>query len=118
MENLHEGELSEQTVDLGASRSGILNESWLRMFGGITKMILGKMFDPGFTPSAAPMPSFTGTRSEITSYASALGSEKSFLDAFKKHGLDDPRTYKSKVRLDKSIKEFEKTTGLTWPFKS
>ena len=36
----------------------------------------------------------------------------------KKFGLDDPRTYKSKTKLDKAIKDFEKTTGLVWPFKS
>ena len=119
MENLHEDELSEQTIDLGAARNGLLTESWLRMFGGITKMILGKMFG-GYSTSTAPLPTFniTGTKSEIASYAKALGNEKAFMTSAKKFGLDDPRTYKSKTKLDRAIKNFEKTTGLSWPFKS
>jgi len=120
VENLHEDELSEQTIDLGAARKGLLTESWLRMFGGITKIILKKMFgtyDRIKTP-AFPSISVTGTKPEISSYAKALGNEKAFMTSAKKFGLDDPRTYKSKTKLDKAIKDFEKTTGLVWPFKS
>jgi hypothetical protein len=119
VENLHEDELSEQIIDLGAAKNDLLTESWLRMFGGVTKMILGKMFGT-YNISPGPLPNFQvrGTKSEIASYARALGNEKQFMVAAKKFGLDDPRTYKSKIKLDKAIKNFEKTTGLIWPFKS
>jgi hypothetical protein len=33
VENLHEDELSEQIIDLGAAKNDLLTESWLRMFG-------------------------------------------------------------------------------------
>ena len=35
----------------------------------------------------------------------------------KKHGLDKPGVGKSKAKLDKAVKNFEKDTGIVWPFK-
>ena len=61
--------------------------------------------------------SVRGTESEVRSFAQALGKEKKYLDVYKKYGLNDPRTHRSKSTLKKAVSKFTKTTGLKWPFK-
>ena len=58
-----------------------------------------------------------GSPSEISSFARALGSEKKYLEMVKEYGLNDPRILKNKYKLEKATKEFERNTGLLWPFK-
>jgi hypothetical protein len=38
------------------------------------------------------------------------------MTAYKEYGLNDPRTYKSKFKLNKSVRDFERKTKLKWPF--
>ncbi len=99
-------------IDLGVNRRGELNESWLAMFGGAVESLMKAMFGGGTVPVTV-----RGTRSEVNSFASVLGKEKSYMKAYKKHGLNDPVTYKSKYKLDRAVKGFEKITGIKWPFK-
>jgi len=98
-------------IDLGVHRRNELNESWLVMFGGAIKMLLGHMFGE---PSAPVK--IRGTRREVDSFAKALGGEKKYIDAAIKYGLNDPRTYKNKYKLEKAIANFERTTGIKWAF--
>jgi len=112
---LNEDQVVQIEIDLEELKKNELNESFLAMFGGAIKMILNRMF-------AAPQsyPSFykvTGSRSDVTAFARALGNEKNYLEAASKYGLDNPHTFKSKAALDKAIRGFEKDTGLKWPFK-
>lgn len=99
-------------IDLGVNRKNELNESWLSMFGGAIEMILGRMFG-----NATPPVKIKGTRREIDSFSRAIGKEKRYMDTAMKHGLTDPRTYKNKYELEKAIANFERTTGVKWPFK-
>jgi len=111
-QKLHEDKLAEIIIDLNTVKSGELNESFLRMFGYWTKKILERMF------GGAPVPvQVKGTTSQVDSFASALGREKRYMLAIKDYGLDDPRTYKQRGRLDAAVSSFERTTGLKWPFK-
>ena len=114
MENqiLEEDQLQEVVIDLNVKESGQLNESWLSMFGGWIKWIMDGMFKN--LPRNVKV---KGTKSQVNSFIKTLGREKSYIDTAVKHGLNDPRTYKNRYQLQKSVSEFERKTGLKWPFK-
>lgn len=103
-------EITAFEIDLGAARKNIVNESFLSMFGGAVKSIMGAMFGGSSVPVK-----ITGTRSEVNSFASTIHREKKYIKTAAKYGLDDPRTYKDKYKLRKSIAQFERATGLKWP---
>ena len=58
-----------------------------------------------------------GTRSQVSSFRNAAVGEKKYMDAVKKHGLNDPKTFASKSRLNAAIRNFERETGMKWPLK-
>ena len=82
------------------------------MFGGWVEHLLGAMFGV-----RSPSVSVRGSRRDVESFAKTIGSEKTYIEAAKRYGLDHPTTYKNKAKLDASIKGFERDTGLKWPFK-
>tara|TARA_A100001515_G_scaffold136405_1_gene128138 strand:- start:87 stop:416 length:330 start_codon:yes stop_codon:yes gene_type:complete len=59
-----------------------------------------------------------GTTSQIDSFMKTLGREKRYMDSYVKNGLNDPKTLSSKAKLSRSVKTFERETGLRWPFKN
>mgnify|MGYP003628263594 CR=1 FL=1 len=111
-QELYEDKLSDVVIDLNIAKTGKLDESFLAMFGYWTKKILERIFGGSGVPVQV-----RGTRSQVDSFASALGREKRYMQAISDYGLDDPRTYKQRGRLDSSVASFERTTGLVWPFK-
>jgi len=117
MESLNEEQLVSIEIDLDELKKNQLNESWLAMFGGVIKLILGKMFSPAYVKPAGGFVSVRGSRNEVNSFARTLGREKKYLEALTKFGLDDPRTFQNKSKLTLAIKNFEAQTGLIWPFK-
>lgn len=111
--NTGEGkELAPIEIDLGAARRGELDESFLTMFGSSLKMIMKRMFGGAQIPVKV-----RGNKSEIRSFASALNKEKKYIKTASQYGLNDPRTYKDKYKLRRSVKSFERKTGIKWPFK-
>lgn len=108
-------ENEEFVIDLEELKEKKLNENFSRMFAGQLKLALGHML--GWDTLGAINSLVKGKSSDIKSLAKALGHEKKYLEAMKKHGLDNPQTFKVKSKLDKAIKGFEKTTGIKWPFK-
>jgi len=102
----------KEIIDLGINRKGELNESFLRMFGTAIKGILKRMFGSG---GSVPF-KFKGNKSEIKSFTKAINSEKKFMDAFMRYGLDDPKTLKRRGNLKKNVKKFQRKTGISWPF--
>jgi len=109
---LKEDKITPVVVDLNAVKAGKVNEGgFLRMFGWAVETILNKMFSGGTIPV-----SVKGSPSQVKSFAHTLGSEKRYLDSWKRFGLDDPRTYKNKAELNRAIVKFERLTGLSWPF--
>ena len=113
-QDINEDKITEYVIDFAELRENKLYESFLAAFGNITKMILGRMF--GTSDLYLPV-SVRGTSSEVKAFAGALGSEKRYLDAYKKHGLNDPRTHRSKSMLKRAVDKFTRATGLKWPFK-
>jgi len=89
-----------------------INESWLSMFGANIKGIMGAMFGGTSMPVDV-----VGSRSQVDSFSRALGSEKRYLEAVNKHGLNNPQVTNNKVALDRAIRSFESETGIVWPFK-
>ena len=110
--SLNEDKLTEIVIDFNEIRENELNESFLSMFGAWIKHILGAMLG-GFN---IPV-SVRGSKSEVQSFARAVGSEKKYIETAKRYGLDHPNTYKSQARLGTATKGFEKETGIKWPFK-
>jgi hypothetical protein len=112
-ETLTEEKLLEVTIDFSEikRKNQHLDESFLVMFGGWVKWLLGKMFSGGSIPGTVK-----GSRSEVESFARAMASEKGHIETAKRYGLDHPATYKSKARLSSATSGFEKATGIKWPF--
>tara|TARA_R110000824_G_scaffold3394_6_gene16165 strand:- start:748 stop:1083 length:336 start_codon:yes stop_codon:yes gene_type:complete len=110
--DVEEQEISTLDIDLGVARRGELNEDYLGQFGAAVGMVM-KAITQGYK---VPL-SVRGTASEIRSFADVLSKEKGYMLSFNNHGLNDKRTYSSKYKLDKAVKDFEKSTGLKWPFK-
>jgi hypothetical protein len=107
-----EQEFAEVHIDLGAARTGQINESWMQMFGGGVKMIMSRLFGGAKVPVK-----ISGSRGEIDAFQRAIAGEKQYIQTAAKYGLDDPRTYKNKYALRKSINDFERATGLKWPMR-
>lgn len=105
-------EIQEIEIDLNAAANGRVNESFLRMFGGAIKMIMNSMFGGSSVPVTVK-----GSQSQVRDFARVLGREKKYLENYKKFGLDNPQTYKSRYSLGSAVKKFERGTGLKWPFK-
>lgn len=112
MEPAH-AEITPIVIDLDAAKNGDLEEGFgiFQMGAGI-KELLKAMFGGSGLPV-----SVKGSRDDIKAFARTLGKEKKYIGAYRKFGLNDPRTFKNKFKLNKSIKDFKKKTGLKWPFK-
>ena len=112
MKSLNEDQLVSIEIDFEELKKNRLNEDFLTMFGGIIKILLDGMFGGGYVPAT-----IGGKRGDLFSFARTIGREKQYLDAAKTHGLDDPRTYENKRKLELAAKNFKATTGIPWPFK-
>lgn len=112
MSELNENDIVPIEIDLSVGRKGEVNEAFLSMFGWAIKKILQRMFGG----SAIPV-KVRGSREEISSFARTLGREKRYMKAVAKYGLNDPRVYKDKFKLRKAVANFERTTGIKYPFK-
>lgn len=113
MSDTIESDLTPIILDLDELKSGKLEEfNVIGQMGAAIKLIMQQMFGG----SAIPV-SVRGSRSDVKSFARTIGREKRYMDAYRKYGLNDPRTYKSRFKLNKSVRDFERRTKLKWPFK-
>jgi methyl coenzyme M reductase subunit C-like uncharacterized protein (methanogenesis marker protein 7) len=110
MQDLNEDKLTKIVIDL--SQENRLDEFWLGTFGYWVKRILQSMFGDVKIPVE-----IKGSPGDVQSFASALGREKKYMDSLSKYGLNNPKTYKNKSKLNRAVKEFTRKTGLKWPFK-
>ena len=114
---LNEDKLDNVVIDFAELRDNQLNESFLAAFGNWVKLILNRTFGQGKGSFLGPSVKVRGTKAEVNAFAKALGGEKKYIEAVRKHGLDDPKVTSNKAKLNKAVKAFEKTTGIKWPFK-
>jgi hypothetical protein len=103
-------DLSPIVIDFAKLRKideglGIFLKTWVSR---ILRMLLGDNI-------AIPV-KIKGSAAEVRSFIAAMGNEKSYVEAYRMHGLDDPKTYRTKSKLRSSVSDFERTTGVKWPF--
>ena len=110
-------------IDLNYMKKQKINESFLRMFGGLVQRVLKGMFGDQ-TPlkeeaqeSSKPPVSIKGTEKEIDSFVKALVGEKKYIESYLDYGIASKQTREKKYHLDGAVENFEKTTGLVWPIK-
>ena len=89
-----------------------IDESFLVSMGARLRLILNALFTGEYFPV-----SVRGSSSQIDSFIRALGGEKRYLSSLSQYGLDNPKTLRDRYKLNKSVKSFERDTGLVWPFK-
>lgn len=106
--------MSKEIVSIHINFDQQINESFLRMFGTAVQMILGRMFGQDVY---VPPISITGDHKQVETFARALAGEKKYFDSYIKYGLNDPRTYRNKYELQSAVSNFERATGIKWPFK-
>lgn len=114
-------ELTPIVLNLHQTKTNKLNESFLRMFGGIVKTILKGMFGESSPIKEENQSnnhiSVKGTKQEVNSFIDTLSKEKQYIESFLEHGIAGEETKEKKYQLNDSIESFEKTTGLIWPIK-
>jgi len=59
-----------------------------------------------------------GTNAQIDSFSNALLKEKEYMDAMSKYGVNDSRTLALRPGISSTVTQFERETGLRWPFKN
>ena len=94
------------------SGTDTLTESWLVQFGAAIEMIIQRLF--GWSTGQVLV---RGTRREVSDFANVMGKQKKYMEKAKELGLDDPKIVKDKIKFEKAIKAFEKSTGIKFPFR-
>ena len=89
-----------------------LDESMLIQMGAQLRLMLNALFTGEYFPV-----SVRGSQTQVDSFVKALAGEKRYLSSLSQYGLNNPKVLRDKYRLQKSVKSFEKDTGLVWPFK-
>ncbi len=69
------GDLQQTIINLNANKQGIINESWLSMFGGAIEMLLKSMFKGDTGPFQSKF-AIKGTPNQVAAFGDALGKEK------------------------------------------
>ena len=113
-DSLSEEKINPIVLDLGINRRGDIEEGVLLQMGSTIQYILKRMFAPGQTGGFFKV---KGSNSEIESFMKALGAERSYMKSFMKNGLNDPTTLAYRGKLKRATSNFERETGLKWPFK-
>lgn len=95
--------------------AGIYSRSQLVKFGAQIKSMLYQMF----APSGMTFGDFfvTGASSDVKAFAAALGAEKRYMESYLNNGLNDPQVLDNRYRLETAVQNFERQTGIKWPFK-
>jgi len=108
------GELQSIDLNLNMMNEEQLDELFnpLAHFGNGVKALLNQMFGGSSVPV-----NIRGSSNQVKSFTRALAGEKKYIQSAAKYGLDNPRTYKNKFKLQGAIKKFERATGLKWPVK-
>lgn len=109
---LNEDKLTPMVLDLNALKNGNLDEGLLGMFGAWIEYFMRGIFG-GWAPNIQ----VKGSKSDVEAFARAINGEAKYMDAVRRYGLDHPTIYKNKAKLDNSVKNFERDTGIKWPFK-
>lgn len=101
----------EETEKIVVELEGITEQTY-DILGANIKYILSRMFAGGPINATVKGPS-----NKVHAFYDTIKRERDFLAQAKRLGLDNPSTYRNKAKLDTSVKNFERETGLKWPLK-
>lgn len=105
--------MQEKTViNLNEKR---IDENWMTRFGGQMKYMLDQMGMGGMMGGSNL--SIRGLPSQIQAFAGTLMGERRHMAAATRYGLTDPKTYASRIKLDRAVKNFETATGVKYPIR-
>ena len=113
-----ENKITINLDDYKNNADSMLNEisrGQLIKFGAQIKQMLYYMFaEPGQTFGSFYV---SGQQNDVKAFAAALGAEKKYMESYLKNGLNDPQVLNNRYRLETAVQNFEKQTGIKWPFK-
>ena len=89
-----------------------VDESFLIAMGARLRLVLNALFTGEFFPVKV-----RGSKAQVDSFVNTLAGEKRYLSSMSQYGLNNPKTLRDKYKLSRSVKSFERDTGLIWPFK-
>lgn len=98
--------------DLNSLAGETINENMMKVFAAWIQYLLEKMYHGTKIPVRVQ-----GDKIQIMRFTHAMTSEKLYMNAIKKYGLDNPMTYGRRNQLKHAIAKFEKETGINWPLK-
>ncbi len=104
-----DGELTKCEINLNPET---IDESYLRSLSFSLQYVMRQLLDGASISGVV-----RGTQPQISALARALGNETKYIKAFERYGLTNPRTLSSKHKLDRAVANFERATGIKWPFK-
>jgi len=110
--SLNEDTVRTPVLNLNDFKGDSLNEGMLGMFGAWVEYALKGIFG-GWGSNLKVL----GSKRDVEAFAKTIGGEARYIQAAKKYGLDHPTTYKNKSSLEVAVRNFEKETGIQWPFK-
>ena len=121
------------------TKKKLLTESWLKQFGAWNKTLLKYMYgnDVNMVANLANPAKFfdmleeegaggpdsqlkfvvRGEHRDVKAYADALFAEKNYLDMYLQFGAGHPQTEKARTVLREAVQQFQRITGISWPFK-
>jgi len=108
---MNKNDLSPIVIDFNQKKQ-LQEFSIVRFLGVNIKAILKSLFSGIEIPVTV-----RGSKRDVNSFINTLSGEKRYIDSLRKYGLDNPSTYRDKQMLDSSISQFERQTGIKWPFK-
>ena len=114
---MSDGREIEEDKILNLNNKNLVKEYYAAREGAKLKSTILKMLGFKDYSRIFDVSHITGTRSQVNSFTRAVGGEKKYMKAVEKFGLNDPRTYASKAKLNSAVRNFERETGMKWPLK-
>jgi hypothetical protein len=110
---------------INLSKKHLLRESSLAKFAVDLKILLRNILSPAAygalireeDDEEKPQPQFVikGSKEDVDAFAATIEKEKQYALNYMEHGLGSEKVSDAKLDLEKSIHNFEKTTGIKWP---
>jgi len=109
-------------IDLTTTKQRLNESAVLRKFAGDLKTILRTVLSSeafraliSEDEKEKPKVVIKGSKEDVKAFADALKKEKEYAVNYMEHGLGSKELSNSKLELEKSIHDFEQTTGIKWP---
>ena len=105
------------------TKNTLLKESFVAEWAADLKYILSHILSPGAIRTLEEEDkeekkiTIKGDKEDIAAFSNVLGQEKKYALEYMESGLGSPQLSDIKLELEKSIHNFEKTTGLIWPLR-